>query len=359
MNKILVLGGYGTFGKRISTQLAKAGYNVVIAGRDATKAKDLATKLKAEVAIFDINTEFRQHIETLKPKVVINSCGPFQNANYSVAKICIEFGVHYLDIADDRKFVCGITELDHLAKQSNVLIVSGASTVPCLTSAVVDAFKDEFSEIESLKYGISPGQKTERGLATTKSILSYLGKELEPAAGKIRYGWQDLYRQDFPELGKRWMANCDIPDLNLFPLRYKLKSIQFSAGTESTILHFGIWAVSWLIRLGLPVNLGKYAAELLRFSHYFDFLGSADGGMHVIIKGKNHKGEAHQKKWFIIAKNGDGPQIPCIPTIILAKKLVNDEITLTGAMPCVGIILLSEYLRELEGFAISFYEDYF
>ncbi|MCC2646353.1 MAG: hypothetical protein K0R02_418 [Rickettsiaceae bacterium] len=356
MSKILILGGYGNFGKRISAALAKAGFNIVIAGRDANKAKDLAGKLNTEMAVFDIYTELKQHIQIIKPKVVINNCGPFQNANYSVAKICIESGVHYLDIADDRKFVCGITELDNLAKKHNVLVVSGASTVPCLSSAVVDAFKNEFSEIESLKYGISPGQKTERGLATTKSILSYLGKELEPAAGKVRYGWQDLYQQEFPELGKRWMGNCDIPDLNLFPDRYKLKSIQFSAGMESAILHLGIWAVSWLIRWGLPVKLENYAAELLYFSHYFDFLGSADGGMHVIIKGKGHKGEAHRRKWFIIAKNGDGPQIPCIPTIILAKKLLNNEITYTGAMPCVGMIGLSEYLKELDGFAINHYD---
>ena len=355
MNKILVLGGYGNFGKRISARLAKAGFAVVIGGRDATKATKLAAELKTEMAVFDLNTELQQHIKSVKPKIIINTCGPFQNASYLVAKICIEHGVHYIDIADDRKFVCGITHLDLLAKQQGVLVVSGASTVPCLSSAVIEALKGEFSEIESLIYGISPGQKTGRGLATTKSVLSYLGKKLQPAAGKIRYGWQDLYRQEYPELGKRWMANCNVPDLDLFPLRYGLKSIQFSAGMESQALHLGMWITSWLIRLGLPINLEKYAAELLHFSHYFDFFGSDDGGMHVIINGKNHTGEALQKKWFVIAKKGDGPQIPCTPAIILAKKLINSEFAYVGAAPCVGMISLAEYLKELEGFAISHY----
>ncbi len=353
MNKVLILGGYGNFGKRISTQLSKAGVQIVIVGRNAAKATKLASELGAESFVFDVNQDLAKRLKTLKPKVVINTCGPFQNADYSVAKTCIEAGVHYIDLADGRDFVCGISQLDELAKQNNVLVVSGASSVPGLSSAVLENFKDEFLEIDSLRYGISPGQKADRGLATTQGILTYLGKKLKPSAGKIRYGWQDIYRQKYPELGKRWMANCDIPDMDLFPTKYGIKSIQFSAGMENTFLHFSIWVVSWLVRFGLPIKLENYAEQLLKLSHWFDSFGTADGGMHVIISGKDKSGKPHQRKWFIIAKNGDGPQIPCVPAIILAKKLASGSLKGTGAKSCVGLVSLDEYLDELKDFDIK------
>ena len=190
MRKVLILGGYGNFGQKISTRLAKSGISIIIAGRSKEKAEKLAKQLTAEATGFNVNKELNEQLKILKPSVVINTCGPFQNADYAVAKTCIENKVHYIDLADGRDFVCGITALDAMAKQNDVLVVSGASTVPGLSSAVLKNFKGEFSIIDSLVYGITPGQKTSRGLATTQGVLSYLGKPLKKSRGsKIRYGW--------------------------------------------------------------------------------------------------------------------------------------------------------------------------
>jgi hypothetical protein len=361
MNKILVLGGYGNFGKRIVTALVKAGVPTIIAGRNADKANQLANEINqqypdtpVETAIFNINDKLSGQLEKIRPKVVINTCGPFQLCDYTVAETCIQHNINYIDLSDGRDFVTGITSLDAKAKAASVLVVSGASTVPGLSSAVLENFKDEFSEIESLKYGISPGQKAKRGLATTKSIMTYVGKQLKPFPGNIKaYGWQDIYRQVYPELGTRWMANCEVPDLDLLPEIYGIKTIRFSAGMELSFMHLGIWAMSWLVRLGLPLNLPNKSSFLLGLSNWFDFLGTADGGMHVLISGTDKDGKPKEIQWFIIAKDGDGPQIPTIPAIILAKKLASGLLTETGAKPCVAMVLLEEYLSELQEFSVQ------
>lgn len=357
--KILILGGYGNFGKRIAVALTKKQLAVIIAGRDKNKAEALAAALPqglAEAASFDVQGGLASALEILKPVVVINTCGPFQNSNYDAARICIAHGVHYIDLADGRDFVTGITALDAEAKKNNVSIISGASTVPGLSSAVIEHFLPEFSGIDSLIYGISPGQKAERGLATTRGILTYVGKRLKPFAGHARaYGWQDIYQQEYPELGKRWMANCDIPDLDLLPARYAIKNISFSAGLELGFLHLGLWALSWAMRLGIPFNLPRYADMLLSASNLLNWLGSADGGMHVIIRGKSTDGKAHERRWFIVAKNGDGPQIPCMPAIILAAKLSRGEKMEAGAYPCLGLVALEDYMAELSAFEVHYY----
>ena len=45
MNKVLILGGFGNFGKRIARLLTRQNIAVIISGRDADKAKILVQAL--------------------------------------------------------------------------------------------------------------------------------------------------------------------------------------------------------------------------------------------------------------------------------------------------------------------------
>ena len=360
--KVLILGGYGNFGKRIAAALIRHRVPVIIAGRSRAKAEALARSfatLFAEFAAFDVASDLSTQLERLNPAVVVNTCGPFQTSNYDAARLCIAHSIHYIDLADGRDFVTGITALNEIAQQKGVTAISGASTVPGLSSAVIEHYLPEFSEIDSLIFGISPGQQAERGFATTQGILTYVGKALKPFAGNIKrsYGWQDIYRQEYPELGKRWMANCDIPDLDLLPAHYGIRSIRFSAGLELGFMHQGLWLLSWAVRLGIPLHLSQHAETLLKISNWFNRFGTADGGMHVILRGKDIQAQPHQRRWFIIAKNGDGPQIPSVPAILLAKQLANGENLKTGAYACVGLVSIKDYFSELKNFKISVHAD--
>ncbi len=354
---VLILGGYGVFGRRIAEQLSRARIPVMIAGRDADKALQLAQDLGefANAKSFDANRDLSAVLAELKPVLVINTCGPFQSADYRIAETCIDHKTHYVDLADGRKFVAGFSRLDQRAKESGVIAICGASSVPALSSAVIEYFKDGFSSIDLLRYGISPGQKTERGLATTKGILSYVGKPIQsfPGQGKIIYGWQDIYRQKFLGIGKRWMANCEIPDLDILPARYGIKKIRFSAGLELGLLHLGLWLWSWIVRAGVPINLPAFASPLLATSKLFDRFGSDVGAMHMVLEGKDHEGRNLKRSWYIIARHGSGPYIPTIPAVILAKQICTSKTPATGAYPCVGMVSLEEYLNGLSDFPIE------
>jgi len=361
-NKVLIFGGYGNFGKRISRSLAKSAIPIIIAGRNKEKAKMLAENLEKEfpksdikIAIFDVHNELADYLRLEQPLVAINTCGPFQDNNYQIVQDCLECGVNYIDLSDGHDFVCGIDRFDKHAKEQNILVVSGASTVPALSSAVIENYKNKFKNIDSIKFGINPGGKSEYGLATAKGVLSYLGKPIKSAAenGEKIYGWQDIYIQTYPEIGRRFMANCDIPDLELFPKIYNIKNVRFSAGMESVPLHLGMWLLSWLVRFGLPLKLENHAEFLLKIADFLNYFGSKQGGMHVIISGRDHQNHPKEIKWFIIAKNNEGAQIPCVPTIILAKKLFAGTLELKGAMPCVAMITLKEYLEELRDFDVK------
>jgi hypothetical protein len=126
---------------------------------------------------------------------------------------------------------------------------------------------------------------------------------------------------------------------------------------ESSLLHLGMWMLSWGIRLGIQINLQQHASFLLKASHWFDRFGTPDGGMHMVLKGIDHAGKPKTVRWFIIAMDGDGPQIPIIPTIVLTKALINNTFNKIGAMPCVGLVSLDDYLAELEAFHVRVIEE--
>lgn len=364
--KVLILGATGTLGKKIAKGLVEKNIAIIITGRNEEKLlilkkqlSKVAAHFSIDVACFDFKSKLSQELLRWRPLLVINATGPYQTADFAAAVNCVLLGINYIDLANAREYVNEFSALEEEAVKKHCVAITGASTLPCLSSAVLNYYKDEFKTIDSLIYGISLGQKTERGLATLKSILSQVGRRLEDFCGATKkvYGWQDLYRQNYPLLGKRWMANCDVTDLDLLPAFFPIKSIRFSTGVESRIEHFGLWALSWLIRLKFPMKLEKHAKRLLKWSCYFKSLGSDDGGMHMLISGKDYEGYYKSIKWFMIAKNGDGLYVPTIPAVLLAKKIIQDEMVETGALSCTQFISLESYLRELKKFDIHVFSE--
>lgn len=362
MTRVLIIGGYGNFGNFISKRLAQENnIQVVIAGRSISKAQALAKEINAEAEFIDIHINLSVRLQEIKPDIVIHTSGPFQSQGYGVAEACIDYGAHYIDLADAREFVSGINILDEKAKQAGVIVLSGASSVPCLTSALVEHYKDEFAVLESLDYGITTAQKTARGVATTAAILSYTGQPFKTLInGEFQdiYGWQGLHVRKYPGIGWRLLGNCNVPDLEFFPKIYPdLKTVRFYAGLELPFIHFALWGLSWFVRVGLIKNLKASAPLLLKLSFLFDWLGSANSGFHMELSGRDKNGADKAINFELTARSGDGPYIPCMPAILIAKKLASREIEDAGASACIGIISKQEYLGALESLDISWTES--
>jgi saccharopine dehydrogenase-like NADP-dependent oxidoreductase len=78
MTRILIIGGYGNFGRFIAKRLAqKSNVTLIIAGRTLSKAQALAKELNAEAAFLDININLAEKLKEIKPDIVIHTSGPF------------------------------------------------------------------------------------------------------------------------------------------------------------------------------------------------------------------------------------------------------------------------------------------
>lgn len=364
--RVLIIGGYGNFGSYIALSLASnANIQILIGGRSLAKAAEFTEKLaavnKAEAHAIDITGDLELALARIAPDIVIHTTGPFQTQDHRVARACIARRCHYLDLADARDFVATIGDLDTEASAAGVLVISGASSVPCLTAAVIDHYLPGFAELHEVDYGISAAQHTNRGLATTSAVLSYVGKPitmLRSGVMKTVYGWEDTHTEHYGELGWRLFGNCDIPDLALFPLRYpSLRSMRFAAGHELKLLHLGTRMLGMLVRLGIIKSLSNHAEFLLRLAFVFDRFGSGQSGFHMTLKGIGHDGQTKKSQFQLVARSGHGPYIPCMPVILLAQQLASGFLTRTGATPCVDLIDLESYLAALGDLDITVTRD--
>jgi len=288
---------------------------------------------------------------------LIHTSGPYQGQSYNVAEACLETNTHYIDLADGRKFVKGFSTLNIAAKNKNLLFVSGASTLPGLSSAVINEFGDEFKIIKSIRICIAPGNKAPRGVSTIAAVLSYCGKpvnSLIDGKWQIHYGWQDLHFHVFPKLGRRLLGACDVPDLDIFPEKFPaVQTVVFHAALETMLAQMAFWFMAALSRYGVVKNPSKHAALISRLGNMFDFMGTPDGGMFIQLNGQDKNNCSKKLIWYLTALNAHGPEIPTIPAIILAKKLARNEITLRGAMPCFELITLAEFDEEVKALDIS------
>lgn len=359
----MVIGGYGFFGRRLVERLSlQSGLHITVAGRSGAAAKALTDKLRttatselASVSLDAMQPTFANHLAELNPNVVVNASGPFQEQDYRVAEACIAADSHYIDLADGRAFVQGISVLNEAALNAGVLITSGASSVPALSSAVADRLVRGLVVIKSIDIGISPGNKTERGLSTVQGILSYCGKALPSAGGKSLIGWLSTYRHAYPHpVGSRLHSPCDVPDLVLLPTRYVgHPEVRFGAGLELAFLHRGMNLMAWMARLGLVKNWAAHAEWLKRAADMFQTWGSDAGAMHVCVKGADGEGRSVSRDWQLVATHGDGPYVPTLAASALVRKIANRHHMLMGAMPCMGLLTLEDFVQEMQGLRIT------
>ena len=358
--RVLVLGGYGFFGRRLVERLSHLpGSHIQVAGRSHGAARAVVQELQdgavarlEAVALDAEDPGLESALRQRAPTVLVNASGPFQRADYRVPVACARAGVHYADLADGRDYVCGIGRLHEQALAAGVTITSGASSVPALSSAAADFLATELAVVQAIDMGISPGNRTERGLSTVRSILTYCGKPL-PSTKSAVFGWAGTRRHVYPSpVGSRLLSPCDVPDLTLFPERYAgAPEVRFGAGLELAFLHRGMNILAWMSRRGIVEDWSRYAKALKRAGDLFKTWGSDAGAMHVTVQGLSPSGAKVTRTWQLVATQGHGPFVPTLAAAALVRKLQAGALP-PGAYPCVGLLDLADFTQEMNGLAI-------
>ena len=354
--KVIVLGGAGNFGARIVRALQHdAGVELFVAGRRAAVVSGAET---VPAVALDLNGPgFAEQLRALSPGLVIHCAGPYQGQDYRVALAALAAGAHYLDIADGRQFVAGFQGQVQAEAVSSVRIaVSGASTLPGLSSAVAEHLRVGLTRLDSIEVVIAPGQLAPRGAATLAGVFSYLGRNFRvwrEGQWSSACGWMDLRRAQL-DIGDRWAAACDVPDLALFPEHFVgVQEVQFHAALEFRVQHVLLWTLAALRRVGMQLPVERWAEGLNSVARAFDFLAGDQGGMSVSVVGSRGTGGRVRRTWQLTAPALHGPEIPCMAAILLARRIARATMIQSAALPCLGLLTLTDFEPEFARWGIN------
>jgi NAD(P)-dependent dehydrogenase (short-subunit alcohol dehydrogenase family) len=368
MTTVLVIGAGGVFGSRLAEGLLRHGFGVAVAGRDRARAETVAARLRTafpdgsvRVAVMNTATLTAADLKVTGAAVVADMAGPFQGAEPTTARAAVAAGLHYVDLADGRDFVKAFPALDDAARATGVVALTGCSSTPALSNAVLDRLTEGWREVVCVEAAISPGARAPKGLSVMQAILSWLGRPVMVFDGGVwtmRRGWSGLYRRDFGQAGRRRVSLCETPDLDLFPERFEPRErALFLAGLEPWPLHLGAWGLGLLVRIFRfdPVPLARL---LVRLSGWVSVVGSDRGAMRVQAYGVDGQGRAARAVWRLVAEPGEGPVTPSLPALAAIRAIVAGQVA-PGARPCVGVLPLEAIVDEMtpHGLATETFKD--
>jgi saccharopine dehydrogenase-like NADP-dependent oxidoreductase len=298
ISRILVLGASGQFGRRLCRRLVQlGGFSLLLGGRDEQRLKVArrqlcALKPDARIDTFTCDVAvpgLPDLLRAQKINLVIHLAGPFQGQDYTVAEACLEAEAAYIDLADGRDFVAKFSTLDATAREKGIPLVTGASTLPAFSSAIVDGMLENFSQLYGIDYGICAGMKSGLGLATLQAVLSYCGKPysvLNDGKRVTIFGLARARHHDFPPpVNRRYIVDCDIPDHDLFPARYAtLRQMDFGSGIDVPGLARMLSLMSGCVRKGLVRDWNGLSILIEPMIDAMKFLGSPHSGFSCAWK---------------------------------------------------------------------------
>jgi short subunit dehydrogenase-like uncharacterized protein len=184
---IAVYGATGYTGRLVVGELAKAGAEVVISGRNRAKLDALAAATEAEISVIKATLDDSASLRALLGDcaVVVDCAGPFVHYGEPVLAAAVETSTHYLDTTGEQPYMkIALERYGPRASEAEVAVVPamGFDYVPgdMIASLTADGL-GELDEV-SLHYcwqGFTPSQGTAR---TTLEIIS--GGDLEWRDGR-------------------------------------------------------------------------------------------------------------------------------------------------------------------------------
>ena len=359
--RLLIIGGYGTFGGRLAELLCREeSISLVIAGRSKPAALAFCNSLppgaSREALALDRDRDMEGRIREVGPDIVVDASGPFQaygDDPYRVVKAALATRTHYLDLADSPDFVSGIRQFDGVAKEKELVMLSGVSSFPVLSAAMVRDLAAGFRRIDSITGGIAPSPYAGVGYNVIRAIAGYAGKGIllrrNGRRGRARALVETKKFTIAPPgeipLFPRTFSLVNVPDLQLLADEWpQVRDVWMGAAPEPALLHWLLRRFAGLVRLRLVPSLAPLA-RLIHATANTVRWGEHRGGMFVEISGEAADGRAVTRSGHLVAEGRHGLYIPSMAVEAIIRNWLEGIPPAAGARPATWELSLSDYRR--------------
>jgi hypothetical protein len=199
--RILILGGYGVFGRLLAKELLeRTPHTVILAGRSRRAATAARSQLgngdRTRAVALDLHDPDSIVPELANVDVAVCAAGPFQGLSPQLVLRSIGAGVHWLDISDDPRWIASVVhhpEIQHLARERDLVVAPGMSTSPAISSALAELCRKELPSAMSVRTALFVGNRNAKGAGVIASALASCRSPLEDV-DLLSYGHRQGWR---------------------------------------------------------------------------------------------------------------------------------------------------------------------
>ncbi|MBW4464315.1 MAG: saccharopine dehydrogenase NADP-binding domain-containing protein [Pegethrix bostrychoides GSE-TBD4-15B] len=262
MPQVLILGGQGRIGQSLAADLlAYTDADLVLTGRSLRKVMlgdsriryrvlDLADQAALVQAIADSN-------------LVIHCAGPFRYRDTSVLQHCIQQGVNYLDVSDDRSFTQKALQLREQAEIADVTAIVNTGVFPGISNSLVRKAVEQLDKTENihLSYVVSGSG----GSGVTVMRTTFLGLQ-QPFLAWINGKWQSVQPYsdreliDLPTYGRSAVYWFDMPEAYTLAEAFPAQTVITKFGSHPDFYN----RLTWMAAHWFPTRL-IHQSQMIEF----------------------------------------------------------------------------------------------
>ncbi|MEV0964561.1 saccharopine dehydrogenase NADP-binding domain-containing protein [Streptomyces sp. NPDC049910] len=267
--RVLVVGGYGAVGSTVTRTLAEwFPGQVMPAGRDGERARRLGG---VRMDVGDL-AGFAEVLDELRDVGVVVMCVEPEDAG--IARICLERGIHLVDVNATHRLLEDVTELHGPATAAGAAAVLSVGLAPGLTNLLARRVHDAVGGAERIDLTVLLGAGERHGTDAVRWTVAGLG---EPVAGRTQ-------RVALPGFGERTAHPFPFSDQHTLRRTLGVPEVTTRLCLDSQVMTAALFA---LRRTGL-----------LRGARRQRFLTGAFGRLHLggdsfAIRADARRGDRH------------------------------------------------------------------
>jgi saccharopine dehydrogenase-like protein len=328
LSRIVVLGGFGVFGRVAMERLRADGLAPVALSRRTGVDAENGASLRAALRPGD---------------VVIDAVGPFQDRSLTLLETALELGCDVIDLSDSLDFARRVLVQQPRIERAGIRVLTGCSSVSAITAALVGL--SGVREPVRVRSVLVPATRETAHAGTTGSLLRSIGRPVRVLReGRLvtRIGWTERAWFDLPApIGRVQTFLFESADAVLLPPIWpSLRDVDFFVTTHAPGLDRVLsWAARWTA-VRLLAGLGHRPALPIARR-----LGARSGGFLVEVMGE----EGAVTHLALVAAER-AHYISIAPAVLAARAIVEGRFAPKGLVPAhrhVEPTALLDYVRSL------------
>jgi saccharopine dehydrogenase-like NADP-dependent oxidoreductase len=270
LSQILILGGQGRIGQSVAADLLTHTQAQLILTR-RTPQTTVADQDRVQYLSLDLADEAALSATVAASQLVIHCAGPFRYRDTRVLKTCIEHGVNYVDVSDDRSFTQKALQLRAAAQTAGITAVVNTGVFPGISNSMVRLGVEQLDVAE--KIHLSYVVVGSGGAGVTVMRTTFLGLQ-NPFQVWINGQWQTVKPYtgretvEFPEpYGRSAVYWFDMPEAYTLPEAFPVQTVITKFGSIPDLYNHLTWMAA------------RFPAQLMRQPETIEFLAKVSHRM--------------------------------------------------------------------------------